>query len=168
MRRWEQAIQHLREDERGLSALMWLGIAFVVISLLAMIPFVRDFVIDAVGTLFDRRDEAGNLTDFSVAMRGIFIAVGSVVVFVGAVWLLLYTNVGARLGFLLTGTALFAWLTINGVLFMVFAPRGIRPESLEGLDAFEIRIPALAMTLGSFVLFVMFLVALDRYEKDPA
>ena len=34
------------------------------------------------------------------------------------------------------------------------------------LDAFEIRIPALAMTLGAFVLFVMFLVALDRYEKD--
>ena len=89
-------------------------------------------------------------------------------VFVGAVWLVLYTDVGARLGFLLTGAALFGWLTINGVLFTVFAPRGIRPESLEGLDAFEIRVPAIAMTLGSFVLFVMFLVALDRYERDPA
>jgi hypothetical protein len=147
---------------------MWLGIAFVVVSLLAMIPFVRDLVVDIVGIVFDRRDDAGELTDFSVAMRGIFIAAGAVLVFIGAVWLVLYTDVGARLGFLLTGAALFGWLTINGILFTVFAPRGIRPESLEGLDAFEIRVPAIAMTLGSFVLFVMFLIALDRYEKDPA
>lgn len=168
MRRLEQAMQRFSDDERGLSTLMWLGIAFVVVSLLAMIPFVRDLVVDTVGIVFDRRDDAGHLTDFSVAMRGIFIAVGAVLVFVGAVWLVLYTDVGARLGFLLTGAALFGWLTINGVLFTVFAPRGIRPESLEGLDAFEIRVPAIAMTLGSFVLFVMFLVALDRYERDPA
>ena len=168
MRRLEQAVQRFSDDERGLSTLMWLGIAFVVVSLLAMIPFVRDLVVDIVGTVFDRRDDAGELTDFSVAMRGIFIAAGAVLVFVGAVWLVLYTDVGARLGFLLTGAALFGWLTINGILFTVFAPRGIRPESLEGLDAFEIRVPAIAMTLGSFVLFVMFLIALDRYEKDPA
>lgn len=168
MRRLEQAVQRVRDDEGGLSALMWLGIAFVVVSLLAMIPFIRDLVVDFVGIVFDRRDEAGHLTDFSVAMRGIFIAVGAVVVFVGSIWLVLFTDVGARLGFLLTGAALFGWLTLNGILFTVFAPRGIRPESLENLDAFEIRVPALAMTLGSFVLFVMFLVALDRYEKDPA
>jgi hypothetical protein len=168
MRRLEQAVQRFSDDERGLSTLMWLGIAFVVVSLLAMIPFVRDLVVDIVGIVFDRRDDAGELTDFSVAMRGIFIAVGAVLVFIGAVWLVLYTDVGARLGFLLTGAALFGWLTINGILFTVFAPRGIRPESLEGLDAFEIRVPAIAMTLGSFVLFVMFLIALDRYEKDPA
>ncbi len=166
MRRLEAAVQRLSDDERGLSTLMWLGIAFVVVSLLAMIPFVRDFVIDLAGTVFDRRDEAGELTDFSVAMRGIIIAVGALVVFVGSIWLVLYTDVGARLGFLIIGTALFGWLTINGILFTVFAPRGIRPETLEGLDAFEIRVPAIAMTLGSFVLFVMFLVALDRYEKD--
>jgi hypothetical protein len=168
MRRLEQAVQLFSDDERGLSTLMWLGIAFVVVSLLAMIPFVRDLVVDIVGIVFDRRDDAGELIDFSVAMRGIFIAVGAVLVFIGAVWLVLYTDVGARLGILLTGAALFGWLTINGILFTVFAPRGIRPESLEGLDAFEIRVPAIAMTLGSFVLFVMFLIALDRYEKDPA
>jgi hypothetical protein len=168
MRRLEQAVQRFSDDERGLSTLMWLGIAFVVVSLLAMIPFVRDLVVDIVGIVFDRRDDAGELIDFSVAMRGIFIAVGAVLVFIGAVWLVLYTDVGARLGILLTGAALFGWLTINGILFTVFAPRGIRPESLEGLDAFEIRVPAIAMTLGSFVLFVMFLIALDRYEKDPA
>lgn len=168
MRRLEGALHRLSDDERGLSTLMWLGIAFVVVSLLALIPFVRDFVVDLTGVVFDRRDDAGELTDFSVAMRGIIIAIGAVLVFVGAVWLVLYTDVGARLSFLLVGAALFGWLTINGVLFTVFAPRGIRPETLEGLDAFEIRVPAIAMTLGSFVLFVMFLVALDRYEKDTA
>jgi hypothetical protein len=28
------------------------------------------------------------------------------------------------------------------------------------------RIPAIAMTLGSLILFAMFVIALDRYERD--
>lgn len=157
----------IRSDERGLSTLEWLGVIALVASLLAMIPFVRDAVVDAVGVVFDQRDpDTGELTDFSVAMRGFGIAIGSVIVFVGTGFFLLYTNVGRRLAFLLTGAATFGWLVINGILFIVYAPRGIRPENLEGLNAFQIRLPSIALTLGSLVLFAMFAVALSRYEAD--
>ena len=86
--------------------------------------------------------------------------------FVGTGWFLLWVNVGKRLAFLLTGAATFGWLVINGILFIVYAPRGIRPANLEGLNAFQLRLPAIAMTLGSLLLFAMFAVALTRYEAD--
>ncbi len=157
----------IRSDERGLSTLEWLGLIAFVAALLAMIPFVRDAVIDAIGVVFNQRDaDTGELTDFSQAMRGFGIAIGSVIVFVGSGFFLLFTNVGRRLAFLLTGAATFGWLVINGILFIVYAPRGVRPANLEGLNAFQIRLPALAITLGSLVLFAMFAVALSRYEAD--
>jgi len=99
-------------------------------------------------------------------MRGFGIVLGSVAVFVGTGWFLLWTNLGRRLAFLLTGAALFGWLVINGTLFVVYAPRGIRPANLEGLNAFQFRLPAIALTLASLVLFAMFAIALSRYEAD--
>ena len=161
-------VDRLRNEESGLSTLEWIGLLAFVATVLAMIPPVRDGVIEAFGVVFNQRDEAGELTQFSVAARGFGIAVGSIIVFVGSGFFLLYTDVGRRLAFLLTGAAVFGWLVINGILFVVYAPRGIRPENLEGLNAFQIRLPALALTLGSLILFVMFVVALDRYEADTA
>ena len=161
-----QGLQRLRSDEGGLSRLETAGLIAFVVAVLSMIPFVRDFVVDLVGIVFDQRDEAGELTDFSVAMRGFAITAGSILVFVGAGWFLLWTNLGTRLAFLITGAAVFGWLVINGVLFVVYAPRGIRPENLEGLNAFQFRLPAIALTLGSLVLFTMFAIALSRYEAD--
>lgn len=157
----------LRRNESGASTLEIVGLIALVLSLLSLIPFFRETFINFLGVIFDQRDpDTGELTDFSVAMRGFGIALGSVIVFIGAGWFLLWTNVGKRLAFLLTGAATFGWLVINGILFVVYAPRGIRPENLEGLNAFQIRLPALAMTLGSLVLFAMFTVALTRYEAD--
>ena len=157
----------LRRNESGASTLEIVGLIALVLSLLSLVPFFRESFINFVGVIFDQRDpDTGELTDFSVAMRGFGIALGSVIVFIGAGWFLLWTNVGKRLAFLLTGAATFGWLVINGILFVVYAPRGIRPENLEGLNAFQIRLPALAMTLGSLVLFAMFAVALTRYEAD--
>jgi len=157
----------MRSEETGLSTLEWLGIIAFVASILAMIPYTRELIVDAVGIVFDQRDpDTGELTDFSVAMRGFGIALGAVVVFIGSGFFLLYTDVGRRLAFLLTGAATFGWLIINGVLFVVYAPRGVRPANLEGLNAFQIRLPAIALTLGSLVLFSMFAVALSRYEAD--
>jgi hypothetical protein len=99
-------------------------------------------------------------------MRGIGITIGAILVFVGSVWLILYTDLGLRLSFLVSGAALFGWLTIGGALFVAYAPRGVRPANLEGLNALQMRIPAIAMTLGSLILFAMFVIALDRYEND--
>lgn len=162
-------MRRLRTDESGLSRLEVLGLIAFVAALLAMVPAVREFVVNAIGVVFNQVDpETGHPNDFSVAMRGFAITIGSIIVFIGAGWFLLWTNLGQRLAFLLTGAATFGWLVINGVLFIVYAPRGIRPENLEGLNAFQIRLPSIALTLGSLVLFTMFAVALSRYEADTA
>jgi len=156
----------MRRDERGLTTLEWLGLLGFIALILAMIPFVRETVQDLVGVLYDRRDEAGELTDFSVMMRGVTIVIAAVITFIGAAWFILSTNVGTRLSFLIIGVAAFGWLSIAGMLFVVYAPRGIRPADIEGLNALQIRVPAIAMAIGAFILFLMFLIALDRYEKD--
>lgn len=107
----------------------------------------------------------------SVVFRGLFVTVGSVLVFYGSVYLLVYTNLGKKLGFLISGTALFGWTTLNSLLFVIYAPRGPRPAIIDGLNFFEVRVIAISFTLGSAILFAMFLVALNRFEKadsDPA
>jgi len=166
MDRTARAIRRTTRSERGLGTLEIVGLIAMIALLLAMIPVVREAVQDIVGAIFNRRDDAGEVTDFSQTMRGIFLVVGAIFVFIGAGWLILSTNIGRHLAFLVTATAVFGWLTLSGILFVVYAPRGIRPSNLEGLDAFQIRVPAIALALGSFILFVMFVMALDRYERD--
>jgi hypothetical protein len=154
-------------SERGVSKLEVLGLLFAIAFILGMIPFVRDIVGDVVGFFFNQRDPVtGERTTLSTALLGIVIAVGSVVTFIGAGYLLLWTNLGTKLAFLIVGAVTAGWLMINGILFVVFAPRGIRPADLEGLNAIQVHIPAIALAVGSLVLFVMFLVALDRYEAE--
>jgi hypothetical protein len=174
----DRLVETLRRDESGLSKLEFVGLLAFIVSMLALIGPLRDWAIDVIGIVFDQVDpDTGELNDFSVAMRGfaivgssiiVFIGSGcsSIIVFIGSGWLLLWTNLGRRLAFLLTGAATFGWLVINGILFVVYAPRGIRPENLEGLNALQVRLPAMAMTAGSIVLMLMFLVALSRYESD--
>jgi hypothetical protein len=169
MDRATNAIRRTIRSENGLGKLEILGLIAMIALLLAMIPFVREAVQDVVGAVFNRRDDpTGEITDFSQMMRGIFLVVGAIFVFVGAGWLILSTNVGKHLAFLITATAVFGWLTLSGILFVVYAPRGIRPANLEGLNAFQIRVPAIALALGAFILFVMFVMALDRYESETA
>ena len=72
---------------------------------------------------------------------------------------------GSRLAFLITGTATFGWITINSLLFVLYAPRP-RPVDIEGLNAFEIRIIPMAYMLASGILFAMFLTALSRFEQN--
>lgn len=157
----------LRRDESGLSTLEALGLLAFVVSLLALVPAVREFVISLIGSVFNQIDpETGHPNQFSTAMRGFAVVGGAVIVFIGSGWLLLWTDLGRRLAFLLTGAGTFGWLVINGILFIVYAPRGIRPANLEGLNALQVRLPAIAMTLGALVLLLMFLTALSRYEAD--
>jgi len=156
----------MRHDEKGLSALEWIGLLGIAAVLLAMIPFVRETGQDLVGLIYNKRDASGELTEISVMARGVTITLAAVVTFIGAAWLVLATDVGSRLSFLIVGAASFGWLTIGGILFTVYAPRGIRPADIEGLNALQMRVPAIAMAAGSFILFLMFLLALDRYEKD--
>ena len=160
-------IRELRRDESGLTRFEALGLLAFVASLLSMIGPVREFVINLIGIGFGQMDpETGHPNDFSTAMRGFVIVGGAVIVFIGSGWMLLWTDLGRRLSFLLTGAATFGWLVINGLLFVVYAPRGIRPENLEGLNSIQMRLPAIAMSAASLVLFLMFFTALNRYEAD--
>lgn len=162
-------IRRLAHDEAGLSKLEKIGVAAVVVSILSFIPAARGLLGDFYDAVFKQIDpDTGEVTAFSIGARGILIAVTAVVTFIGTAFLLLYTNVGNRLAFLISGAATFGWLAIGGTLFTVYAPRGLRPRSVEGLNSFQIRVPAIAMTLGSLILFLMFVAALDRYEKQDA
>lgn len=154
-------------DESGLSKLEALGLFLFVVSLLSLFGPIREFAINTIGIVFDQRDpDTGELTDFSVAARGFGVVFGAIATFLGTGWVILWTNLGKRLSILVAGAGTFGWMVINGFLFVVYAPRGIRPENLEGLNAIEMRIPAIALTAGSFIIFLMFLTALSRYESD--
>lgn len=159
-------LHRIHSDESGLSTLERIGVVAIIITVLSFIPPVRSLLGDFYDLVFKQRDEAGEITQFSIAARGILITVLSIAIFNGLGWLILATNLGKRLAFLVGGAATFGWLAIGGLLFVIYAPRGIRPANLEGLNAFEIRIPAIAVTVGSFILFMMFVIALDRYEKE--
>ena len=164
MRRLRQLARH---DDSGLSTLEWLGVIAIIITVIAFIPAARGLVGDAYDAIFKRVDpDTGEISQFSIAARGILVTITFVLAFIGSAYLLLYTNLGARLAFLVSGAGIFGWLVIGGSLFIVYAPRGLRPRTVEGLDAFQFRIPAIAMTLGALILFVMFMLALDRYEKE--
>lgn len=161
-----ETLSRLRTEETGLTTLEKIGVLAIIITVVSFIPPARSLIGDAYDAIFKQRDADGDITAFSIAARGILITVTALIAFVGTGFLLLYTNVGKRLAFLITGAATFGWMVIGSMLFVVYAPRGIRPSSLEGLNAFQMRIPAIALTIGSAILFVMFVLALDRYEKE--
>ena len=145
-------------DDRGIGRLEVLGIIAIVVSALAFVTPVRNFV----GDTYTRYIWSNTF------WSGVFITVVSVIAFAGTTYLLLYTNLGARLGFLVAGAALTGWGVINGFLFVITVPRGPRPAEFEGLNAFQIRIMSLAMMIGSAILFAMFLTALNRLEAADA
>lgn len=107
-----------------------------------------------------------NLLSANMFVTGIILTVVSVLLFIGSIYLFNHTNLGKKLGFLVTGTATFGWLAIGSMLFVVYAPRGPRPSGgIEGLNAFEIRIIPLTYLMVSLVLFLAFLTALHQYEQ---
>jgi hypothetical protein len=55
-------------------------------------------------------------------IRGILSVLVGVIVLMGSVFLLLATNVANRLGFLLALTAIFGWLTIHGLVWLIYPP----------------------------------------------
>jgi hypothetical protein len=106
-----------------------------------------------------------SLFSANLFVTGIILTIAAVLIFYGSIYLFNYTNLGKRLGFLVTGAAVFGWLTISSLLFVIYAPRGPRPDSVEGLNAFEIRIIPITYLVVSTVLFLVFLVALNQYEE---
>ncbi len=166
MSRLRTLTRRVIEDERGLNGLERLGLFSAVLSILIFIPVVRSVFGAAFDATLGDVDDAGDLTGTAVALRGILITIVAIVSFIGTGFLLLYTNLGKRLAFLVTGAATFGWMVIGSMLFVVYAPRGLRPSNLAGLNSFQIRIPSIALTLASLILFLMFVAALDRFDKE--
>lgn len=102
----------------------------------------------------------------NLLVTGILLTIVSMVIFFGSGYLLNATNLGKRLGFLVTGAGIFGWTTINSLLFTLYAPRGPRQANIEGLNQFELRIVPVTFLLASIILFAMFLIALNRYETE--
>jgi hypothetical protein len=106
-----------------------------------------------------------SLLSANLFVTGIILTLAAVALFYGSIYLFNYTNLGKRLGFLVTGAAVFGWLSITSMLFVVYAPRCPKPADIEGLNAFEIRIIPITYLMVSIVLFLAFLVALHQYEE---
>ena len=53
-------------------------------------------------------------------LRGTLTVIIAVVVFCGSIYLILSTNLGARLGFLVALTGLAGWMTLMGIIWMVY------------------------------------------------
>lgn len=102
----------------------------------------------------------------NLTFTGIVLTLASFLVFFGSGYLLLYTNLGKRLGFLIAGAGVFGWGAINSLLFVLYAPRGPRPVNFEGLNAWEIRLIPITWMVVSAILFAGFLIALNRLERD--
>lgn len=141
-------------QERGIGRLELLGVALIVVTAIAFVAPVRHWV----GDTYTRYIWSNTF------WSGVVIALVATLAFAGSTYLLLYTNLGARLGFLVAGTALTGWGVINGFLFVLTVPRGPRPVEFEGLNAFQLRIMSLSMMIGAAILFAMFLTALNRLE----
>ena len=110
------------------------------------------------------REMFRSLLSANLVVTGILLTLAAIALFYGSVYLFNHTNLGRKLGFLVTGVGVFGWLAISSMLFVVYAPRGPRPDDIEGLNAFEVRIIPLTFLLVSIVLFFVFLTALHQYE----
>jgi hypothetical protein len=106
-----------------------------------------------------------SLLSANLFVTGILLTLTAALLFYGSMYLFNRTNLGKKLGFLVTGAAVFGWLSITSLLFVIYAPRGPKPENIEGLNAFEIRVIPITYLLVSLVLFLVFLTALHQYEQ---
>jgi len=160
-------IERLRDDERGLTKLEWLGVVLAVFIILSLIPQFRA----ALDVFYENLVGKGNVGPDGepapgVLVRGIIVGVGALAVFGGTVFLINFTNLGRKLAFLVTGAAFFGFLAVVGLLYTLYAPRGLRPALVEGLNSFQLRILPGGLMLGSIILFAMFVAAMARMEAE--
>ncbi len=112
------------------------------------------------------REIMRSLLSAKLTITGILLFVASILTFYGTTFLINATNLGKRLAFLVVGAGTFGWGMINSFLFILYAPRGPKPAEIDGLNALEIRILPITFFVASTILFVMFVLALNRFEKE--
>ena len=112
------------------------------------------------------REIMRSLLSANLMITGIILFIGSIITFYGTTFMINATNLGKRLAFLVVGAGTFGWAMINSFLFILYAPRGPKPAEIDGLNALEIRILPITFFVASTILFVMFVLALNRYEQE--
>ena len=112
------------------------------------------------------REIMRSLLSANLMITGILLFIGSIITFYGTTFMINATNLGKRLAFLVVGAGTFGWAMINSFLFILYAPRGPKPADIDGLNALEIRILPLTFFVASTILFIMFVLALNRYEQE--
>jgi hypothetical protein len=82
-------------------------------------------------SLFDASTLLGGIA-FDPHIRAILVVLTGAVILFGSIWLILGTNLGARLGFLLSIGGIFGWMTIIGITWWLtppaIGPRGETPS----------------------------------------
>ena len=112
------------------------------------------------------REIMRSLLSANLMITGILLFIGSIFTFYGTTFMRIATNLGKRLAFLVVGAGTFGWAMINSFLFILYAPRGPKPAEIDGLNALEIRILPITFFVASTILFIMFVLALNRYEQE--
>tara|TARA_Y100001970_G_scaffold45976_1_gene57814 strand:+ start:1490 stop:1858 length:369 start_codon:yes stop_codon:yes gene_type:complete len=112
------------------------------------------------------REIMRTLLSANLMITGILLFIGSIITFYGTTFMLNATNLGKRLAFLVVGAGTFGWAMINSFLFILYAPRGPKPAEIDGLNALEIRVLPITFFVASTILFIMFVLALNRYEQE--
>ena len=112
------------------------------------------------------REIMRSLLSANLMITGILLFIGSIITFYGTTFMLNATNLGKRLAFLVVGAGTFGWAMINSFLFILYAPRGPKPAEIDGLNALEISMLAITFFVASTILFIMFVLALNRYEQE--
>ena len=114
--------RRLHHDDRGLNALHWLGIAAAAVVLLSLLPQFRA-LFDVIYENLVGKNNVGPDGEPApgVLVRGIIVAVTSMLVFVGSIFFINYTTLGRRLGFLVTGAGFFGFMSIVGLLDLLRA-----------------------------------------------
>ena len=64
---------------------------------------------------------AAFVLDWDIAIRGILVTAVSIAILCGSVYLLLLTNLGSRVGFLVAAAAFFGWMVIMGLVWWIYA-----------------------------------------------
>ncbi|NQV07300.1 hypothetical protein HQ535_12190, partial [bacterium] len=111
-------ISRIRDDERCLGMLQWLGIVLTVLVLLSLIPQFRA-ALDVIYENLVGKNNVGADGEPApgVLIRGIIVGVSSFLVFVGSIFVVNYTNLGRKLAFLITGAAFFGFMAIVGLMY---------------------------------------------------
>ena len=106
-----------------------------------------------------------SLFSANLFVTGIILTIAAVVLFHGSIYLFNYTNLGKRLGPLVTGAAVSGWLTITSMLFVAIPHVARSRRTSRGWNAPRSGSSRSHICWCRWCISLAFLVALHQYEE---